>query len=54
MGAGPHGSLTGVAPGPHRCLTGTPGRNGDLFAGSNYCDPNNIDSGKGGMAKRLG
>ena len=26
MGAGPHGRLTGVSPGPHRCLTGPPCR----------------------------
>jgi hypothetical protein len=53
MGADPHGSLTGVAPGARRCLTGTPGRDGDPFGGRNYCDTNNIDSDKGGMAERL-
>ena len=33
MGADPHGSLTGVTPGPHRCLTGPPGRDGEPFDG---------------------
>ena len=42
MGVDPHGRHTGISPGPHRILSGLPGRDGESLDGSNSRDTGNI------------